>query len=45
VVTAPAVTPASPEPLACREIEGLEPLLAPGARVLFGELLDDLHAG
>ena len=38
VVTAPAATPASPEPLACREVEGLEPLLAPGAGVLFGEM-------
>jgi len=38
VVAAPASSPASPKPLACREIEGLEPLLAPGAGVLFGEI-------
>ncbi len=38
VVASLAVTPASPESLVCREIEGLAPLLAPGAGVLFGEI-------
>ena len=38
VTTAPAASPASPEPLACREVEGLGPLLAPGAGVLVGEI-------
>jgi hypothetical protein len=33
-----SAAPAAVEPLACQEVEGLEPLLAPGAGLLFGEV-------
>src|SRR5215213_4204888 len=33
-----SAAPAAPEPLACQEVEGLEPLLAPGSGLLLGEI-------